>query len=210
MNRRQFVAGAAVALGQCAAGCQGGGNFSLFGYSTAPPYDPDIRTVYIPVFKNPVFHTTPVRGIEVQLTEAIVAELNSRRTPMRVVSDPAKADTELIGTITNVAKQSLNPNLFFLAREYNVVISCEVVWRDNRKTRNLSGSVRPPVFAPDPPFDPSREPPPPPGPELVPAVSVVSATGRVLPELGESTTTGAQKATQVLARQIVNMMERPW
>ena len=193
-----------------AAGCRGNGDFSLLGYSTAPPYDPDIRTVYIPVFKNPIFHTTPYRGIEVDLTEEIVRELNSRRTPMRVVSDPAKADTELIGTVTNVSKIVRNPSLFFLPREFEVVISCQVVWRDNRKTRNLSGGVRPPVDTPDAPFDPSREPPPPPGPELQAQTSNVNGFGRVVAELGESNATGAQAATKQIAKQIVNMMERPW
>ena len=193
-----------------AAGCRGNGDVSLFGYSTAPPYDPDIRTVYIPVFKNPVFHTTPYRGIEVDITEEIVRELNSRRTPMRVVSDPAQADTELIGTVTNVSKIIRNPSLFFLPRDFDVIITCQVVWRDNRKARNLSGGVRPPVVAPDAPFDPSREPPPPPGPELQALPSTVSGLGRVLPELGESNATGAQAATKQIARQVVNMMERPW
>ena len=201
---------AAAAFAAVASGCRGNGDFSVLGYSTAPPFDPDIRTVYIPVFKNPVYHTTPYRGIEADLTEEIVRELNSRRTPMRVVSDPTKADTELIGTVTNVAKIVRNPNLFFLPREFDVVVSCQVVWRDNRKTRNLSGGVRNPVAAPDAPFDSSREPPPPPGPDLQPQVSIVSGFGRVLPELGESNATGAQAATKQIAKQIVNMMERPW
>ena len=56
----QRIAIAVIAGGLLAAvGCRGNGDFSLLGYSTAPPYDPDIRTVYIPVFKNPVYHTTP-------------------------------------------------------------------------------------------------------------------------------------------------------
>jgi len=38
----------------------------------------------------------------------------------------------------------------------------------------------------------------------------VSATGRVLVELGESTATGSQMATKRLAKQIVNMMEANW
>ena len=210
MYRTVIATVAAGLAALAAAGCRGGGDFSLLGYSTAPPYDPDIRTVYIPVFKNPVYHTTPYRGIEVDITEEIVRELTSRRTPMRVVSDPAKADTELIGTVTNVAKLVRNPSLFFLPREFDVVISCQVVWRDNRKTRTLSGGVRPPVVAPDAPFDPSREPPPPPGPELAAAPSIVSGYGRVLPELGESNATGAQAAAKQIARQVVNMMEQPW
>jgi hypothetical protein len=38
----------------------------------------------------------------------------------------------------------------------------------------------------------------------------VTGYGRVIPELGESNTTGAQRAVNHIARQIVNMMEQPW
>ena len=83
------------------AGCKNGGDFTLVGYTTKPPFDPGIRSVYIPVFKNVAFHDGPDLRIEVDLTQAIVEELNRRRSPIRVVSDPAHADTELIGTVTH-------------------------------------------------------------------------------------------------------------
>ena len=192
-------------------GCQGGGNVSLFGYTTAPPFDPAVKTVYLPVFKTVAFHTAPYRGIEVDVTEAVVREINGRRTPMRIVSSPAGADTELIGTITAVGKSLQNRDLLNFNREFDVVITCELVWRDLRTGRSLA-YARP--FPPPPsvanPFDPSLEVPPPPAPDTQPGVVTIAGFGRVLPELGESNTTGAQAATKNLAKQIVNMMEKPW
>jgi hypothetical protein len=192
-------------------GCRGNGDISLFGYSTAPPFDPNIRSIYIPAFKNPVFHTTPHRGVELELTEAIIRELNSRRTPMKIVSDVAVADTELIGEVTYIGKGIQNRNLFNFNREFDVIIGCKVLWRDNRTGKNLTGK-RGPLFpeAPETVFDPNREPPPPPGPDLQPNFYYVTGYGRVIPELGESNATGQQAACKQIARQIVNMMEAPW
>ncbi len=211
--RPRLAAAAAVAAGLAVglAGCQGNGDFCLFGYTTAPPFDPDIRSVYIPVFKNNVFHTDPHRGIEADITQAIVDELNRRRSPIRVVSDCARADTELVGSITQIQKVPLNRTLQNEVREFDLYITVEVVWRDLRTGKVLTGA-RPPVAPPPSPttFDPSRQPPPPPPPDPVAAPVVVTSTGRALPELGESNATAQQMAVARLARQIVNMMERPW
>lgn len=207
-TRRTFLASGFAALGSVA-GCQSGGDFSLFGYTTQPPFDPDIRTVYIPVFKNIAFLTSPNRGIEVDLTEAIVRELNGRRTPMRVVSDCSKADTELVGTIIALNKNVLNRDRQNFARELEFVITAEIVWRDLRNGRSLTGGTPPPPPAPEP-FDPSlpAQPQPPP-PATATPVRVVGV-GRFLPELGESNASGQQAAVQNLARNIVNMMEKQW
>jgi hypothetical protein len=205
------LAAAGVAAGLAGVGCRNGGDFSLFGYTTAPPYDPSIRSVYIPVFKNVAFHTSPYRGIEADVTQAIVEELNRRRSPIRVVSDPARADTELVGTITQIVKIPQNRNLQNQVREFDLMISTELVWRDLRSGRVLTGTRTPAVEGPPPdPFDPSRPPPPPPPPEPLAAPVAVVGIGRATPELGESNATAQQKAVEQLARQIVNMMERPW
>ena len=204
---------AVIVLAVCisAVGCQSGGNFSLFGYSTVPPFDPNIRSVYIPAFKNTTFHTNPYRGIEADLTEEIVRELNARKSPIRVISDPARADTELVGTITNISKVPQNRTLLNFIREYDVAIACQIVWRDNRTGRNLTGS-RKPTFqeAPSNPFDPNREAPLPLPPDPIAVPITINGYGRVLPELGGSNDSGAKAATEHLARQIVNMMEKPW
>lgn len=208
MPRTLLVAVAVTAL----AGCRGR-ELTAFGYTTAPPFDPNIRSVYLPVFKNTAFHATPYRGIEARLTEAVVQELNARRSPIRVVSDPGRADTELIGTITSIQKIPLNRNFQNHNREFDLVLTAEVVWRDLRTGTVLSGSRTP---SPNerqpgqPGFDPSIEPPGLPPPVIVPAPVVLTSRGRTLPELGESNATGEDAALKQLARQIVNMMEAPW
>jgi hypothetical protein len=205
--RRTALAAGLAALGS-AVGCQSGGDVNLFGYTTKPPFDPDIRTVYIPVFKNTAFLTSPNRGIEVDLTEAIVREINGRRTPMRVVSDCSKADTELVGTIIALNKNVLNRDRQNFARELEFVVTAEIVWRDLRSGRSLTGGSPPP---PTPaPFDPSLPTQPPPPPPAVATPVRVVGVGRFLPELGESNASGQQMAVQNLARNIVNMMEQPW
>lgn len=199
-----FVAGVAAA-----AGCTSGGNFTFLGYTTEPPFDPDIRSVYLPVFKNIAFHTNPHRGIEVDLTEAIVRELANRKSPIRVVSDPDRADTELVGTIVSLSKNIMNRDRANYSRETELVLTVEVIWRDLRSGRGLNERGNLPTPPPEP-FDPSlpTAPPPPPKATLTP-VRVVT-TGRFLPELGESSTTGQQKAVNEMARKIVDLMEKPW
>lgn len=211
--RRQTLAAsvAAASLLGLLLGCQGGGDFKVAGYSTQALFDPTIRTVSVPVFKNPVFHSGPFRGVEVQITEEIVREINTRKSPLRVCSDPSRADTELVGTVVNIQKAPQNRNLLNFVREYDVIITCQVVWRDLRTGRSLAYAR--PLPAPgqvENPFDASVEAPPAPPPDLNAGFMVVSGFGRVLPEVGESTSTGIQTAGIQIARQLVNMMERPW
>jgi hypothetical protein len=201
---------AGLAVGACGSGCQSGGNFSLFGYTTAPPFDPSVRSVYIPVFKNTTFHTSPYRGIEADITQAVVEELNRRHSPIRVVSDCDRADTELVGSIIMLQKIPQNRNLQNMAREYDLQITVELVWRDLRSGRVLTGTrapAQPPV--PDA-FDPSLPPPAPPQPVLTPAPVHVIGIGRAITELGESSATAEKTAVDNLARKIVDMMEKPW
>ena len=210
-TRAGLTAAAAMLLALLpAAGCRSGGDFTLFGYSTAPNFDPNIRSVYVPEFKNIAFHTSPYRGIEVDITEAVVRELNARRTPMRVVQDPARADTELIGTVTRIDKSVLNRNLQNLNREIDVVIAVDIVWRDLRTGKVLTGTRVPAPRPEDCPIDPTVPQPPPPPPDGIPVPVTVTATGRVIPEVGESNATGAKLAVDKLARQIVDRMEQPW
>lgn len=210
MTRFTAVLLSCVALG-VACGCRHGGDFSILGYTTAPPFDPDIRSVSIPVFKNTAWHTSPDRGIEVDLHQAIVDELNKRRSPIRVVSDPSRADTELIGTITRIAKIPLNRNLQNQVREFELYVTVELVWRDLRTGRELTG--RPPAPQPDDRFDPSLPAPAPPPRDLTanPVVPVtINGVGRAIMEVGESNATANQMAVRRIAVQIVNMMEQPW
>jgi hypothetical protein len=210
MTRRLLVAllaGAAAA----SVGCRTGGNVGLFGYTTEPPFDPDIRSVYVPVFKLAPVVTTPWRSLDVDLTEAVVEELNARKSPIKVISDPARADTELIGTIMLVQKNVTNRNQQNLPLESELALHIDVVWRDLRTGEILTNPKPPkPRPAPTGAFDPSIEPPPPPAPDPAPKPVRVVATGRFLTQNGETGVTGSDMAVRQAARFIVNMMEKPW
>jgi hypothetical protein len=210
MTRRLVLA---LLLGGTAAlaGCRNGGNFSLFGYTTEPPFDPNIGSVYVPTVKLAQFTTSPLRGVDVDLTEAIVQELVGRKTPIKVISDSSRADTELIATIVDVRKNVLNRNPQNLPLESEIVLVVEVVWRDLRSGEILS-NPKPPTPAPSPAgaFDPSRTQDPPPAPNPIATPVRITATGRFITQNGESATTGEDFAVRRAARSIVNLMERPW
>ena len=58
LSRRLFLS-ALLAGTAAAVGCRNGGNFTLLGYTTEPPFDPNIRSVYIPTFKLMPVVTSP-------------------------------------------------------------------------------------------------------------------------------------------------------
>ncbi|MBL8868102.1 MAG: hypothetical protein KF873_04570 [Gemmataceae bacterium] len=192
-----------------AAGCQSGRDFTLFGYSTKPLHDENIRTVYVPVFKNVAFQTTANRELEVDITRAVVREIE-QRTRMKVVSDRERADTELLGTLVALRKGVVNQNQQNLTREAELTATVNLVWRDLRDGRVLSNRRSAAQPEPAVPFDPSL---PPAEPVAVPEKAIpaqVVAVGRVVPELGETNATANQSIANQLARQIVNMMESNW
>lgn len=204
---------ALVALFGGAAGCAHGGHFGLFGYTTAPNYDPEIRTVYVPVFRTKVFETTPYRGMEMTLTRKVIDAIESK-TPMKVLSDPDGADTELQGTVTVISKILTNRTPFNEAREIALYVTCEIVWFDLRpghegrvltNPRNKDTAV-PPMQGFQ--FDPDN-PPLPPKPDA-PRPVQISANGRAMPEVGETNTTALNMAMERLAVKIVSAMEQPW
>lgn len=226
-----LLAVAAVALSLPA--CEGG-HFCVLGYSSKPNYNRDIRTVYVPMFKNRTFR----RGLEFDLTRLIVREIE-QKTPYKVVSDCSAADTELIGTIITVNKSLVNLNPENEIREGELTVGVEVIWRDRRTgeilskqstprdmlapgapppasaaIHNDSGMVTPAPIAiggghPDvpPPYLPPDTPltaPPPPTPVLIQGID------HYIPELGQSTATGLTGSLSRIATQIVSMMEAPW
>jgi hypothetical protein len=202
-----FGGGAAAAAG-CAHG-----HLDLLGYTTAPNYDPEIRTVYVPVFRTKVFETTPYRGMEMTLTRKVIDAIESK-TQMKVLSDPDGADSELQGTVVALSKILTNRTQFNEAREVALYLTCEIVWHDLRagheghiltNPRRKDGTV-PPIGGFQ--FDPEN-PPPTPKPD-VPRPVQVSANGRALPEVGETNTTALNMAMDRLAVKIVSAMEQPW
>ena len=129
---RGVVCAAALALvcvvGSCAVGCG-----VTSGYSLERAYTSDVRTVAVPVWDNATFST----GLEVQLTEAIVKEIQ-RTTPWRVTSG-ASADTSLTGSITDVSLRELSSTRGTgLTEEQLVSMTVEFEWRDSRSGQLLT------------------------------------------------------------------------
>jgi len=221
LTRRRWLALTVLSPVVGTLGCRGGAA-TLFGYQLGADalYDPNIRTVYVPTFQNRAFQTTPYRGFEIDITKAVVDEIG-RVTPFRVVSDPGRADTELIGVVVAIDKQVRNRTQQNTAREGELQVSVDVIWRDLRDGTILSAprKLRLPNVAPtsptgaDPPpvpFDPNVPPAP---PVTVPAEAVptrITAFGRYLPELGETNASAMKRVQTQLAQQIVSMMERKW
>jgi len=174
------------------------GHFCLFGYTTRPLYDLGIRTVRVPIFKNFTFR----RGLEFQLTEAVVREIESK-TPYKVVQD-CDADTELIGTIVGRSKAVINYNQLAETREAQTTLTVEVVWRDLRAGHGGE------VLSLPVPGKPGDPPPPPPAPGAPAPPVLVQSLGTFIPELGGSLTTAEKENVDRLAVQIVSMMEKPW
>jgi len=213
MTRRTVLAGLLAGGASLLSGCGWDGHFTMFGYTTHPNYDENIRSVYVPIFTNKAFQTTPHRGIEMELTRAVIREIEAT-TPFKVISDCNKADTELLGTVVSLNKQLQNRNQQNEIREGEVVLAVELVWRDLRTNEVLSNPPKPlgvlptnelPRFGPD---DPGTLPPPLPADRPVPVV--ISYAGRFLPEVGESNASAQTRVCNHLAKQIAAMMEKNW
>jgi hypothetical protein len=220
ISRRSFLGLFATAPIAGIAGCQT--TPSIFGYKLGAGalYDENIHTVYVPVFNNRALQTTPYRGLEVDVTQAVIREIG-RTTTFRVISDPSRADTELLGSIVQIRKQIMNRNQQNAVRDGDVIVDVDIVWRDLRdgtilsQPRKLGPPGAPPVFLPGGPqpvpFDSTIPPPPPPPceqPLLVP--TRISAFGRYVPEIGETNTSASQRVANAIAVQVVSMMEKKW
>lgn len=217
-TRRRFLRLAALAPLGGLLGCQG--TPSVFGYKLGAGalYDQNIKTVYVPIFVNRAFQTNPYRGFENDITKAVIDEIG-RTTSFRVTSDPAKADTELLGVVSQIYKNILNRTQQNQVREGELVVNVDVVWRDLRDGTILSaprgGRPNPPPGAVDPnnppvPFDPSIPVPPVACDPGQPVPVRITAVGRFIPELGETNASAMNMVQNRLAVQIVSMMEKRW
>lgn len=219
LSRRRFLTLAALAP-LTGAGCRSG--FKVFGYQVGAGamYDENIKTVYVPLFNNRAFQTTPYRGFEVDVTQAVIREIG-KTTSFRVTSNYERADTELLGNIVSITKNVLNIQQLNFIREGEVVVNVDVVWRDlrtgeilsNPRVRPLPGArpvTNPLIDAPPPAFDPNV--PIPPDTKVLDAAVPVRliATGRFIPELGETNASASQRVQNQIAVKIVELMEKKW
>lgn len=182
-------------------GCESGGNFTIpiIGYTTRPPFDPTIHTVYVPIAQNKSW----MRDLEFELQAAVLNELNMRAGAPRVTSDRNRADTELVMKIINTTKAVIIFNQLGENRQAELGIQIEVVWRDLRPGHIgdiLSNKKR---------FNPDEKPLPgePVAVAPAPVPYLVTPKASYIPELGESNRTALAAAARSGARQIVDMME---
>ncbi len=110
-----------LALAAVAPGCK------ITGYSIRPPYDTNIKTVYVPIFKSVTFR----RDINLMLTEQVIKEIE-RRTPYKVVGSPEEADTTLEGTITFSDKNVVLESPYNLPRQLTTTMVVMATWTDNK------------------------------------------------------------------------------
>jgi hypothetical protein len=178
-------------------GCESGGHFTLFGYTTKPPFNLDIRTVYVPIALN----TTYIRGVEFDLTKEVIRALGT--SPYRVTSDRNHADTELIMKVSNNGKAVILTNQLGENRDAEVRLYIEIEWRDLRP-----GHVGDILTNPKR-FDPNEAPLPGEAKALAPQAVplLITPTGTYTPELGGSNQTAQLQAVRRAATQIVHMME---
>jgi hypothetical protein len=144
LTRRRWLAlagGMGVAL--VTPGCEfselfawNGGHFTFFGYSTRANYDMRFKTIQVKIFKNPTFWAVvPVPGLEMQVTENLVKQIESK-TPYKVVQ--CNADTEMTGSIRAIIKSVINYNQMNEQRDVEVTMVVEVLWRNLRTGEILS------------------------------------------------------------------------
>jgi hypothetical protein len=118
INRRQAMVALSAAFALAAeGGC---------GYSVHAPFDPKIKTVYIPIFHSITYR----RDLNLQLNELIIKEME-RRTPFRHVGKIENADTILEGTIILADKNIVVENPFNLPRQLTSTVNATVRWMHN-------------------------------------------------------------------------------
>lgn len=131
MNRRTRALSVALAtlVGLGWAGCS---SDPTRGYSFSSSFSTDVRTVHIPIFENPTF----ARGLEIELTDAIIKEIQ-RSTPWTVVASDS-AQTQLTGRINDAQLRRLSTGRGSgLAQELAYTITVEFEWKDARNGKVL-------------------------------------------------------------------------
>ena len=148
------------------------------GYSVESTFPRDVSTVWIPVFKN--LSTTP--GIEAELTEAVIKELQSG-SDLRIVSEQSNADSTLAAVITSAAMRRMNVRSGTgLIQELAYQITIDFNWRDERSGKMLSARRN-----------------------FTGTDTFIPATG-----VGERIETGQHATIQRLAKDVVAQMRAGW
>jgi hypothetical protein len=140
----------------CLPACAEDGNFTLFGYSSAPNYDTTLHTIRVPIFQNKTY----ARGLEFELTDALVTAIE-QNTPYKVVT--GDADMEITGTILSYGKQSILQDPLNEPRQYESALVVEIVWKNLRTGQFFTKPRKGPYNPNDPEVVLEPDPPPLPG-----------------------------------------------
>ena len=90
------------------------------------PFDPSVKTVYVPIFKSQTFR----RDLNLQLNELLCKEIE-RRTPYKVVGTQEGADTIIAGVVAYDMKNTVVENPSNMPRQQNMTINLQVTWMRN-------------------------------------------------------------------------------
>jgi hypothetical protein len=125
-----LIGAAVVAAGVCVPGCA---SDPTRGYAFASSHDASIRTVAVPIFQNPTY----TRGIEVELTDAIIKEIQAK-TPWRVVPEGSGANSTLSGKLTDsrLHRLSTSPGTGY-AQELAVELTVDFDFKDARTGKTI-------------------------------------------------------------------------
>ncbi len=121
------------------------------------------------------------RDLQLMLTEAVAKEI-SMRTPYRVVGKPEQADSILEGVITVNDKNLIVEAPTNLPRQLSTMLTVWVNWKHN------------------PPLESEKNQQP----------AAITDAFQFVPEIGQTALTSFQQSTENIAKQIVDMMEKPW
>jgi hypothetical protein len=103
------------------------------GYVWRSLYREDIQTVSVPIFVNKTY----ARGLEFQLTQAVVQKLEAN-APYKVVSS-TRADTVLEGEITAVKTRTISQGLQnSLPQEQLSTLEVNFIWKDLRNGKIIT------------------------------------------------------------------------
>ena len=117
--------GAVALLGGCASD-------PTQGYSFTRSHDTTVRTVAVPIFQNPTF----ARGLEIELTDAIIKEIQSK-TPWRVAPE-GTANTTLSGTLASSRMRRLSTGRDTgMSQELQVELTVDFDWKDARTGKSI-------------------------------------------------------------------------
>ncbi len=158
------------------AGCAG------YQLGSASLYNPNIRTIYIPIVRNETFRA----DLGTQLTDALIRTVELR-TPYKVVANPS-ADSTLTCRLTSQTKRVIVEANTDEPRALENMVTVELTWTDRQG--NLLMENR---------FVPAGE----------LAFYFIQGSDFV-PEGGQSIASSQLRAMEQLAEQIVSQMEVRW